>query len=200
MRRRVGLAKARKWSGSSLRGFWTNIKVALYASLKHKDSFMYEDPGVAGNGRRLARPVDQVQELRPGARIAAEGAEHAGRDHPPARRLHAVAIGQLAHRPRYPLWGRRQALATWVLPELDQQRLDELGDRIALFGLCLHHVQILTQLCWWMRLLPLRFCRRSGISSGKTRTRGFEPRPSPRRRGRSRFSGRTSSPCSGLRT
>jgi len=29
MRRRVGLAKARKWSGSSRFGFWRNIKVAL---------------------------------------------------------------------------------------------------------------------------------------------------------------------------
>src|SRR5437763_8333776 len=42
MRRRVGLAKDRKWSGSSFRGFWRNIKVALYASLTHKGWFMYE--------------------------------------------------------------------------------------------------------------------------------------------------------------
>src|SRR5438034_6771508 len=192
--------------------------------------------GWPATGRRLARPVDQVQELRPGARIAAEGAEHAGRDHPPARRLHAahlhaemprlhddadapwfqgavqslgdrlrhlllelepvrvdldqagdlaqayhlafrqvpdvdvaeegqhvvlaeavegdvfdddhlvvvlvedrvshdilrldaLAISQLAHRPRHSLWCRGQSLATWVLPALDQQRLDELTAR-----------------------------------------------------------------------
>src|SRR5438046_1758490 len=202
--------------------------------------------GWPATGRRLARPVDQVQELRPGARIAAEGAEHAGRDHPPARRLNAahlpaemprlhddataprfqgavqslgdrlrhlllelepvrvdldqagdlaqayhlafrqvpdldvaeegqhvvlaeavegdvfdddhlvvvlvedrvsddilrldaVAIGQLAHRPRHPLCGRGQALATWTLAEPDPSRLAEPGERAAVYRLCLDH-------------------------------------------------------------
>src|SRR5256885_17013575 len=40
MRRRVGLANAKKWSGSSFRGLWRNIKVPL-SNITHKGSVMY---------------------------------------------------------------------------------------------------------------------------------------------------------------
>src|SRR5438270_3144192 len=87
MRRRVGLAKARKWSGISFRGFWRNIKVALYASLTHKGSFMYGQPL-----RGRLRAADQVQELASSPRVAPERAQHAGRDHAAARRLHPAHL------------------------------------------------------------------------------------------------------------
>src|SRR5438552_974891 len=84
MRRRVGLAKARKWSGSSFRGFWRNIKVALCTSI-HKGWLIYQEAGSGAIDRLGA--AHQVEELGSGARVAAEGAEHARGHHVAARRL-----------------------------------------------------------------------------------------------------------------
>src|SRR5579864_136460 len=85
MRRRVGLARARKWSGSSRFWLGRNIKVALYVSLTHKGSFMCGRPNC---WRRGLLAADQVEEFRARARVLAEGAEHARGDHLAARLLH----------------------------------------------------------------------------------------------------------------
>src|SRR5205823_10722071 len=87
MRRRVGLAKARKWSGSSFRGFWRNIKVALYTSLRIKGGLCMRRPRRASVGT-----VDQVQELGASPGIAAKSAQHAGGDHSAAGGLHATHL------------------------------------------------------------------------------------------------------------
>src|SRR5260370_33435683 len=63
IRRRVGLAKARKWSGISFRGFWRNIKVPLCTSLTHKGSFICDRPdrGPITIHRDAAPPISEVR-------------------------------------------------------------------------------------------------------------------------------------------
>src|SRR5438093_6377700 len=60
MRRRVGLAKARKWSGSSFRGLWRNIKVPL-SNITHKGCVMCWAPALADRDRERRCLVEAVQ-------------------------------------------------------------------------------------------------------------------------------------------